>query len=68
MPIVGFDTQNYRLGMGGGWFDRLLARQPAALNIGLAYDMSRVSTIYPEIHDIPVDIVVTETQLYRRSI
>ncbi len=58
-PLVGFDAQNYRLGYGGGFFDRTIAamtRKP--LVIGVGYSTQRVATIYPQGHDIPMDRIV----------
>jgi 5,10-methenyltetrahydrofolate synthetase len=60
-PIVGIDSQNYRLGYGGGFFDRTLAAMPRKpLVIGVGYDMQKIPTIYPQPHDIPMDRIVTE--------
>ena len=61
-PIVGIDPQNFRLGYGGGFFDRTLAAMPRnPLVIGVGYDMQKIPTIYPQPHDIPMDRIVTET-------
>lgn len=61
-PIVGIDPDRYRLGYGGGFFDRTLASLPRKpLVIGIGYEMQRIPTIYPQQHDIPMDVVVTET-------
>lgn len=60
-PVVGFDDKHYRLGYGGGFFDRTLAIMPKKpLTIGVGYRQSRISTIYPQPHDIPMDVVVTD--------
>ncbi|MGX8007636.1 5-formyltetrahydrofolate cyclo-ligase [Mesorhizobium sp. ORM8.1] len=60
-PIVGIDPGNYRLGYGGGFFDRTLAAMPfRPLVIGVGYDLQRIPTIYPQPHDIPMSEVVTE--------
>jgi len=60
-PLVGVDPQNYRLGYGGGFFDRTLAAMPAKpLIIGVGYEMQRIPTIHPQGHDIPMDRVATE--------
>lgn len=60
-PVVGFDPQNYRLGYGGGFFDRTLAALPAKpLVIGLGYSSQAVGTIHPQPHDIAMDRIVTE--------
>ncbi|WP_442583535.1 5-formyltetrahydrofolate cyclo-ligase [Mesorhizobium sp. ASY16-5R] len=61
-PLVGFDPQNYRLGYGGGFFDRTLASLPAKpLTIGVGYAMQAVPTIRPQPYDIPMDRIVTAT-------
>lgn len=61
-PLVGVDPQRYRLGYGGGFFDRTLAAMSAKpLVIGIGYEMQRIPTIYPQPHDIPMDRIVTET-------
>ena len=60
-PLVGFDEEHYRLGYGGGFFDRTLAamaRKPLAIGVGFA--LGRLPTIHPQPHDIPMDIVITE--------
>jgi 5-formyltetrahydrofolate cyclo-ligase len=60
-PIVGIDPGYYRLGYGGGFFDRTLAAMPfKPLVIGVGYELQRIATIYPQPHDIPMDQVVTE--------
>jgi 5-formyltetrahydrofolate cyclo-ligase len=65
IPPVGFDDRGYRLGYGGGYFDRTLAvMAPQSLKIGLAFDLSRISTIQPQPHDVPMDFVVTETGIH----
>jgi 5,10-methenyltetrahydrofolate synthetase len=60
-PIVGIDPGNYRLGYGGGFFDRTLAAMPfRPLVIGVGYELQRIPTIYPQPRDIPMSEVVTE--------
>lgn len=59
-PVVGFDPACYRLGYGGGFFDRTLARITAApLRIGLGYAHASINTIFPQPHDIPMHWIVT---------
>jgi 5,10-methenyltetrahydrofolate synthetase len=61
-PCLGWDDGCYRLGWGGGYFDRTLAVQaPRLLAIGIALSAARLPTIYPQPHDIPLDLIVTET-------
>lgn len=58
-PVVGIDPDNYRLGYGGGFFDRTLASMPRKpLVLGVGYAMQRIPTIYPQAHDVPMDRVV----------
>ena len=60
-PLVGYDRSNYRLGYGGGFFDRTLASLPRKpLVIGIGYGSCALPTIYPQPHDIPMDAIVTE--------
>ena len=66
MPPIGFDARCYRLGYGGGFFDRTLASlSPQPLKIGVAFELSRIDTIRPQPHDIPMDCVVTERGIHR---
>ena len=68
VPLVGFDDAGYRLGYGGGYFDRTLealARRPVV--IGVAYEGAHLDTIHPQPHDIPMDWIVTERGIYRRD-
>jgi 5,10-methenyltetrahydrofolate synthetase len=65
IPPVGFGTRGYRLGYGGGYFDRTLAAmQPQPLKIGVAFEISRMETIHPQPHDVPMDFIVTERFIY----
>ena len=62
VPVVGFDEQGYRLGYGGGYYDRTLAAsRPRPRAIGVGYEFQQLATIYPQPHDVPLDAVVTET-------
>lgn len=66
-PLVGFDGAGYRLGYGGGFFDRTLAGMQAdgqqATVIGVGHSVARVSTIFAQPHDIPMNIIITESEL-----
>lgn len=60
-PLVGWTEDSYRLGYGGGYFDRTLAAlAPRPFVIGVGFDTARLGTIFPQPHDIPLDLVVTE--------
>jgi 5-formyltetrahydrofolate cyclo-ligase len=66
-PLVGFDRECYRLGYGGGYFDRTLAALvPRPWAIGVGYELSQLETIYPQDFDIPMDLIVTEAGIRRR--
>jgi 5-formyltetrahydrofolate cyclo-ligase len=60
-PVVGWDDAAYRLGYGGGYFDRTLAAlSPRPLAIGVGIQTARVNTIFPQPHDIPMTAIITE--------
>lgn len=70
-PLVAFDLQGHRLGMGGGYYDRTLAfrggrthsRRPGF--IALAFELQKVSALPAGAWDIGLDAVITETTTYR---
>lgn len=60
-PLVGWDGAGYRLGYGGGYFDRTLAAMvPRPFSIGVGFQAARLSSIFPQPHDIALDAIVTE--------
>lgn len=64
-PPVGFGSLGYRLGYGAGFFDRTLAAaHPRPLALGLAREVSRMETIYPQPWDIPMDFILTEEGIH----
>jgi 5-formyltetrahydrofolate cyclo-ligase len=66
VPLVGFDESGFRLGYGGGYFDRTLAAAvPRPYAIGLGYEDSALQTIYPQAHDIPMNLIVTDQSVHR---
>ncbi len=68
-PLVGHDPACYRLGYGGGFFDRTLAvLQPRARAIGVGHPVSAIRTIYAQPHDIPMDVIVTGAGKVRRCV
>jgi 5-formyltetrahydrofolate cyclo-ligase len=67
-PLVGFDEACYRLGYGGGYFDRTLAvLSPRAFAIGIGLEVQLLETIYPQSFDVPMDLIVTEARIRKRS-
>ena len=68
VPMNGWDQGGFRLGYGGGFFDRTLARlAKKPVVIGTSYEFGRLDTIHPQPWDIPMDYVVTERGVYRRD-
>ena len=67
LALAGFDDAGYRLGYGGGFFDRTLAViTPQPMTIGVGFELARIPTIYPQPHDIPLDYIVTEVGVSAR--
>jgi 5-formyltetrahydrofolate cyclo-ligase len=67
IPCVGFDTERFRLGYGGGYYDRTLAAWPAdkkPVTIGIAFESGKCDTLPRETHDMPLDAIVTESAVY----
>lgn len=63
-PLIAFDRAGYRLGQGGGYYDRTLAalrRAGPVFVIGLAYAGQEVESIPRDDHDQPLDAILTET-------
>jgi 5,10-methenyltetrahydrofolate synthetase len=65
MPLNAFDAAGYRLGYGGGYFDRTLAvLEPRPLAIGVGFELARVASIRPQAHDLRMDAIVTEAGVF----
>ncbi|MFC4700251.1 5-formyltetrahydrofolate cyclo-ligase [Glaciecola siphonariae] len=69
-PLVAFDEQGNRLGMGGGFFDRTLANlvfDPSSTVrvVGLAHDIQKALSLPTQAWDIPLPYILTPSQLYR---
>lgn len=68
-PLVGYDPGGYRLGYGGGFFDRTLAAlSPRPKVIGVGHPAAAISTIHAQPHDIPMDLIVTGTDRVLRRL
>lgn len=65
IPPLGFDAGGYRLGYGGGYYDRTLAAlTPQPLKVAVAFELSRMDDLLPQPYDIAMDFVVTERGIY----
>jgi 5,10-methenyltetrahydrofolate synthetase len=65
IPCVGFDQQRYRLGYGGGYYDRTLARTvPWPLCVGIAFECTRIDSVEPCAHDMQLDVVISDAAIY----
>jgi 5-formyltetrahydrofolate cyclo-ligase len=67
VPGIAFDRNCFRIGYGGGFYDRFLARWQIEAKIGICFDFQVVERIPVDSHDIPVDLVVTEKREIRRK-
>lgn len=59
VPLNAFDARGYRLGYGGGYFDRTLAAHDYVA-IGVGFELGRVDSVWPQAHDRPMQWIVTE--------
>jgi 5,10-methenyltetrahydrofolate synthetase len=59
IPCLGFNGQGYRLGYGGGFYDRTLAAPPRPRTVGVGYGWARVD-FEVGTHDVPLDLILTE--------
>lgn len=66
VPAVAYDRRGNRLGRGKGYYDRLL-RDTKAVTIGVAYDCQLFDEFEPDEFDVPVQYVITETQVIKVS-
>ena len=68
LPLNGFDGAGYRLGYGGGYFDRTLAAlSPRPLAVGVGFEINRVASIRPAAHDQRLDWIITENGAFKPS-
>ena len=66
VPGACFNLKGYRIGYGGGYYDKFLPGiRKDALALGLCFDFQIVSSIEPEKHDVPVDMVLTEKRMIK---
>jgi 5-formyltetrahydrofolate cyclo-ligase len=67
VPVVAFDNDGQRLGMGAGFYDRTLQnwQQQGPYPIGLAYDFQRVDSCHPQNWDVPLGAVITPSTVWQ---
>jgi 5-formyltetrahydrofolate cyclo-ligase len=63
VPAVAFDRRGYRVGYGGGYYDRFLPEAPQAARIGVAFARQIVAAIPADTHDVTVDRIVTDAEI-----
>lgn len=64
LPLVGWDKSGGRLGMGAGYYDRVLAGISGPLLVGLAHQIQEMKEIPMDSWDIPLDVIITDAALY----
>ncbi|KEQ54046.1 5-formyltetrahydrofolate cyclo-ligase [Sphingobium chlorophenolicum] len=62
-PLIGFDRSMNRLGQGGGYYDRVFARYPDALRVGLAWSVQEHDDLPADPWDLPLNLILTEVEL-----
>ncbi len=67
VPGIAFDYSGYRLGYGGGYYDKLLPKVKG-LKVGLVPERFWLPQLPREEHDIPVDVVISESRIYRKEL
>lgn len=66
IPCVGFNENRYRLGYGGGFYDRTLALEPRPVTIGIGYAIAKAD-FHADSHDVALDAVITELSAIERE-
>jgi 5-formyltetrahydrofolate cyclo-ligase len=67
IPCVGYNRDKFRMGYGGGYYDRTLAKQPRPLALGIAYAQAQAD-FAAETHDIAMDEILTENGKLKREL
>ena len=63
VPMIGFNKKKYRLGYGGGYYDRYL-KDYKGHTIGLAFDDCLIEEDFQDEHDLPMELIITEDKIY----
>ncbi|MDR7871270.1 MAG: 5-formyltetrahydrofolate cyclo-ligase [Tissierellaceae bacterium] len=65
VPGVAFDRSGYRVGYGGGYYDRFLAKYPDIIKLAIGFELQLIDEVPKEDYDIPVDIIFTEKEIIK---
>jgi 5-formyltetrahydrofolate cyclo-ligase len=65
VPALAVDPRGYRIGYGGGYYDKLIPRLSEACTCVVAYDFQLISEVRELAFDVPVDLVVTDARVIR---
>ena len=65
VPCVAFNNQLFRLGMGGGFYDRTFSKKTSTILIGIAYSFQFENISFQEEHDIKMDYVITQKEILK---
>jgi 5-formyltetrahydrofolate cyclo-ligase len=68
VPLLAFDASGFRLGYGGGFYDRTLAQLPGRTRLGCAFAAQQVDAVQVGPYDLPLDAVATENGIIRRGV
>lgn len=64
VPLNAFDARGYRLGYGGGYFDRTLAAMRRLRTVGIGFELGREADVLPQAHDRAMDWLITEDGIF----
>ena len=64
VPGIAFDRRGYRIGLGGGYYDRFLVRTEA-VRVGLSYGFQIIDRVPDEPHDVTIDWIITENEVIK---
>ena len=68
VPAVAYDTNGYRLGYGGGFYDRFLDKlNPNCIKIGVAFELQVFDDVPKEPHDAKLDYIITESRIIKTN-
>ena len=63
VPALAFDKSGYRMGYGGGYYDTYFENNPLGYKLGIAFDEMLVDNVPIEVHDKPVDMLITDKEI-----